>query len=448
MSWITIPESTPAFEIYYDRKAVWPLRASSGSMPSSARGIPPPESNGNAGLRVPIPVRLRQMGAIRLERVNKVYPGGVHAVHDVDLEIASGEFMVLVGPSGCGKSTLLRMIAGLEEITSGSLYIGDRNVTQMSPRQRDVAMVFQNYALYPHMTVERNLGYGLRVRSTPKDEIKTRVDRVAAMLGLEDLLDRRPGALSGGQRQRVAMGRAIIREPAAFLMDEPLSNLDAKLRVGMRAELSHLHERLSTTTVYVTHDQVEAMTLGQRVAVMRDGYVQQVDTPTTLYRSPANLFVAAFIGSPSMNLVQATVEDGKVSFAGFEIPLPGNGHPPGEVILGIRPQDFEDASFADPSLPTIEVDVIVVEELGSESHAIFPIDTAPVEVDSVRATTDEGDQAILVVEDRRSRFTAAVNEASQVRPGMRMKLAVNPARFHFFDIESGVALSGRQLAAA
>jgi multiple sugar transport system ATP-binding protein len=388
------------------------------------------------------------MPAIRLERVNKVYPGGVHAVHDVDLEIEDGEFMVLVGPSGCGKSTLLRMIAGLEEITSGSLFIGDRDVTQVSPRQRDVAMVFQNYALYPHMTVEKNLGYGLRVRSTPKDEIKTRVDRVARMLGLEELLERRPGALSGGQRQRVAMGRAIIREPAAFLMDEPLSNLDAKLRVGMRAELSHLHERLNVTTVYVTHDQVEAMTLGQRVAVMRDGYVQQVDTPQTLYRRPANLFVAAFIGSPSMNLVEATIEDGKVSFAGFEIPLPGGDQPQGEVILGIRPQDFGDAAFADPSLPTIEADVIVVEELGSESHLIFPIDAAPVDADSVRAATDEGDQAILVADDRRSRFTAAVDERSEVRPGMRIKLAVDPSRFHFFDVESGTTLNSRRLAAA
>jgi multiple sugar transport system ATP-binding protein len=388
------------------------------------------------------------MGAIRLERVNKVYPGGVHAVHDVDLEIASGEFMVLVGPSGCGKSTLLRMMAGLEEITSGSLFIGDRNVTQMSPRQRDVAMVFQNYALYPHMTVERNLGYGLRVRSIPKDEIRTRVVEVARMLGLEELLDRRPGALSGGQRQRVAMGRAIIREPAAFLMDEPLSNLDAKLRVGMRAELSRLHERLATTTVYVTHDQVEAMTLGNRVAVMRDGYVQQVDTPQTLYRQPANLFVAAFIGAPSMNLVEATVQDGKVSFAGFEMALPGDDHPRGEVILGIRPQDFGDALFADPSLPTIEVDVVAVEELGSESHVIFPIDAQPVDSDSVRATIDDGDQAILVADDRRSRFTGTVDERSQVRPGIRMKLAVNPSRFHFFDVDSGGALSGRQLAAA
>jgi multiple sugar transport system ATP-binding protein len=388
------------------------------------------------------------MPAIRLERVNKVYPGGVHAVHDVDLEIEDGEFMVLVGPSGCGKSTLLRMIAGLEEITSGSLFIGDRDVTQVSPRQRDVAMVFQNYALYPHMTVEKNLGYGLRVRSTPKDEIKTRVDRVARMLGLEELLERRPGALSGGQRQRVAMGRAIIREPAAFLMDEPLSNLDAKLRIGMRAELSHLHERLNVTTVYVTHDQVEAMTLGQRVAVMRDGYVQQVDTPQTLYRRPANLFVAAFIGSPSMNLVQATVEDGKVSFAGFELALPGGDHPQGEVILGIRPQDFDDAAFADPSLPTIEADVLVVEELGSESHVIFAIDAAPVDADSVRAATDEGDQAILVADDRRSRFTAAVDERSSVRPGMRIKLGLDPARFHFFDVESGAALGNRRLAAA
>jgi multiple sugar transport system ATP-binding protein len=388
------------------------------------------------------------MPAIRLERVNKVYPGGVHAVHDVDLEIEDGEFMVLVGPSGCGKSTLLRMIAGLEEITSGSLFIGDRDVTHVSPRQRDVAMVFQNYALYPHMSVEKNLGYGLRVRSTPKDEIKTRVDRVARMLGLEELLDRRPGALSGGQRQRVAMGRAIIREPAAFLMDEPLSNLDAKLRIGMRAELSHLHERLNVTTVYVTHDQVEAMTLGQRVAVMRDGYVQQVDTPQTLYRRPANLFVAAFIGSPSMNLVEATVEDGKVSFAGFEIALAGGDHPRGEVILGIRPQDFDDAAFADPSLPRIEADVLVVEELGSESHVIFAIDAAPVDADSVRAATDEGDQAILVADDRRSRFTAGVDERSDVRPGMRIKLALDPSRFHFFDVESGATLGDRRLAAA
>src|SRR5436309_12474493 len=235
------------------------------------------------------------MAAIRIERVNKVYAGAVHAVHDVDLAIGGGEFMVLVGPSGRGKSTLLRMIAGLEEVTSGSIRIGERDVTNLSPRDRDIAMVFQNYALYPHMSVEKNLGYGLRVRNMDKAEIKHRVTDVARMLGLEELLARRPAALCGGQRQRVAMGRAIVREPAAFLMDEPLSNLDAKLRVGMRAELARLHERLGVTTIYVTHDQVEAMTLGQRVAVLRDGLIQQVDTPQVLYSRPDNLFVAGFI---------------------------------------------------------------------------------------------------------------------------------------------------------
>jgi len=228
---------------------------------------------------------------IRLDQVTKEFAGGVQAVAGVSLTISSGEFMVLVGPSGCGKTTLLRMLAGLEEVTEGEIWIGEREVSRLAPRDRDIAMVFQNYALYPHYTVEKNLGYGLKVRSTPKDEIARRVQEVAKMLGLEELLQRRPGALSGGQRQRVAMGRAIIREPAVFLMDEPLSNLDAKLRVDMRAELARLHERLGITTVYVTHDQVEAMTLGTRVAVMRDGTVQQVDTPQTLYRQPANSFV-------------------------------------------------------------------------------------------------------------------------------------------------------------
>ena len=250
--------------------------------------------------------------------------------------------MVLVGPSGCGKSTLLRMIAGLEEATAGTIWIGGRDVTDLPPRERDVAMVFQSYALYPHMTVRQNLGYGLKVRKTSKDEISKRVERVARLLRLEELLDRRPAALSGGQRQRVAMGRAIVREPLAFLMDEPLSNLDAKLRVSMRAELSSLHARLGATTVYVTHDQVEAMTLGQRVAVMRDGKIQQVDTPQTLYRDPVNLFVAAFIGSPAMNLVEAQLDGDAVEFGGHRIPLQpghrpdasGNGrarNPPGEL---------------------------------------------------------------------------------------------------------------------
>src|SRR5436305_5760125 len=250
------------------------------------------------------------VAGIVLEGVSKVFAGGVVAVDDVSLEIQGGEFLVLVGPSGCGKSTLLRMIAGLEEVTDGTISIGGRDVTDLPPRDHDVAMVFQSYALYPHMTVRQNLGYGLKVRKTAKPEIARRVQELAEMLGLEELLERRPAALSGGQRQRVAMGRAIVREPKAFLMDEPLSNLDAKLRVGMRAQLARLHDRLGVTTVYVTHDQVEAMTLGQRVAVLRDGWLQQVDAPQNLYRNPTNLLVAAFIGSPSMNLVEATIADG------------------------------------------------------------------------------------------------------------------------------------------
>ena len=264
------------------------------------------------------------------------------------------------------------------------------------------------------------------------------------MLGLDTLLERKPRQLSGGQRQRVAMGRAIVREPAAFLMDEPLSNLDAKLRVGMRAELARLHDRLGVTTVYVTHDQVEAMTLGQRVAVMRDGYLQQADTPQTLYRKPANLFVAAFIGSPSMNLVEATIEDGHAHFGGMRIPLRGAQPAEGRVILGIRPQDLEDAAFADSSLPNFEVEAAVVEELGSESHVIFAIDAPQVDVESVRAATDEGEQAMLIADDRRALFTATVAEASQPRAGGTIRLAVDSSRFHYFDVESGATLTGRQ----
>ncbi len=390
------------------------------------------------------------MAEIRLEAVNKVYAGGVKAVDDVDLTIGSGEFMVLVGPSGCGKSTLLRMIAGLEEVTEGEIWIGDRNVTDLTPRERDIAMVFQNYALYPHMSVEKNLGYGLRVRKMDKGEIKRRVGEVAKMLGLETLLERKPGALSGGQRQRVAMGRAIVREPAAFLMDEPLSNLDAKLRVGMRSELARLHDRLGVTTVYVTHDQVEAMTLGQRVAVMRDGLLQQADTPQNLYHRPTNLFVAAFMGSPSMNLVEATIDGDHAVFAGFKIPLHDDRRPPeGTVILGIRPQDLEDAAFADPGLPTIEVEATVVEELGSASHVIFPIDAPSVDIEAVRAAaSDEGEEAMLLADDERAMFTAEVAEESRARGGARLTLAVQPGRFHFFDRESGEALAREPLAGA
>jgi multiple sugar transport system ATP-binding protein len=375
---------------------------------------------------------------IAIENVSKVYSGDVRAVDDVSLTIADGEFMVLVGPSGCGKSTLLRAIAGLEEVSVGRILIGDSDVTGAAPRDRDIAMVFQSYALYPHMTVRQNLGYGLKVRKTRKDDVARRVEEVARMLRLEDLLDRRPAALSGGQRQRVAMGRAVVREPKAFLMDEPLSNLDAKLRVSMRAQLASLHARLGTTTVYVTHDQVEAMTLGQRVAVMRDGRIQQVDTPQALYRSPANLFVAAFIGSPAMNLVEAVVDGDAVEFGGFRIRLSAP-RASGRYVLGIRPEAFEDAAFADPGLPQLDVDVHVVEELGSDAHVIFTVDAPPVETEDVRQTRE--DDAALLLADR-AVFTARANPATAAQPGRPLRVAVDPARFHFFDPETGANVTG------
>jgi multiple sugar transport system ATP-binding protein len=379
------------------------------------------------------------MPAIELRGVTKVYDGGVRAVDDITLTVESGEFMVLVGPSGCGKSTLMRMIAGLEEITHGTISIDGQDVTNLSPRQRDIAMVFQNYALYPHMTVRKNLGYGLKMRKTPRREIERRVAEVAQLLGLEELLDRRPAKLSGGQRQRVAMGRAIVREPQAFLMDEPLSNLDAKLRVAMRAELARLHERLRVTTVYVTHDQVEAMTLGQRVAVMRLGVIQQVDTPQTLYRRPANLFVAAFMGSPSMNLVHATISDGHASFAGFRVPLDPSNRPvdDGDVVLGLRPQCFEDAALSDPGLPRLEVTVSVLEELGSEVHVIFAIDAPPVRTEETAAALDAQDETTLVADDARALFTARVDPRTSARVGEPAALTVDPAQFHFFDPVTG-----------
>ncbi|MFL5942368.1 MAG: ABC transporter ATP-binding protein, partial [Gaiellaceae bacterium] len=366
------------------------------------------------------------MAEIVLDNISKVFAGGVVAVDDVSLTIGSGEFLVLVGPSGCGKSTLLRMIAGLEEATGGTISIGDRNVTELPPRSRDVAMVFQSYALYPHMTVRQNLGYGLKVRKTPKREIAERVARAAELLGLDQLLDRRPAALSGGQRQRVAMGRAIVREPQAFLMDEPLSNLDAKLRVSMRAQLSALHARLATTTIYVTHDQIEAMTLGQRVAVMREGRIQQVDTPQELYQRPANLFVAAFIGSPAMNLVEAEVGGGELRFGGYAIPLPRSGAPAGgRVIAGLRPEAFEDAAFADPSLPRLDVQVEVVEELGADTHVLFAVDAPRVDVSEVREAA--GDEEALVALEG-SVFTARVDPGTAARPGSPLRLAVDPTR--------------------
>jgi multiple sugar transport system ATP-binding protein len=379
------------------------------------------------------------MAGITLENVTKSFAGGVVAVDDVNLEIADGEFMVLVGPSGCGKSTLLRMIAGLEEITDGSILIGDRDVTELPPPDRDIAMVFQNYALYPHMSVRENLGFGLSVRHTPKAEMRKRVEDVAGLLGLEQLLDRKPAHLSGGQRQRVAMGRAIIREPVAFLMDEPLSNLDAKLRVGMRASLAELHARLSVTTVYVTHDQTEAMTLGHRVAVMHDGRIVQVDVPQRLYQSPSDLFVAAFIGSPSMNLVEATIEGDTIAFGQFRVPLGPDRRPPAgitRVVLGIRPEAFDDAAFGRSHLPRIEVAPDVLEELGSDSHVFFRVAAPRITFE----TRGEADDETTILAESDSRFTARVNPATTARVGAPLELAVDPSSFHFFDVRSGESL--------
>ncbi|HEY2328103.1 MAG TPA: sn-glycerol-3-phosphate ABC transporter ATP-binding protein UgpC [Gaiellaceae bacterium] len=370
------------------------------------------------------------MGEIKLEHVTKRF-GDVVAVDDISLEIADGEFLVLVGPSGCGKSTLLRMIAGLEEISGGAIEIGGQDVSDLPPRSRDVAMVFQSYALYPHMTVRQNLGYGLRARRTPKPEVEQRVAEVAELLGLEKLLNRRPSQLSGGQRQRVAMGRAIVRHPQAFLLDEPLSNLDAKLRVGMRASLAQLHQRLRTTTVYVTHDQTEAMTLGERVAVMRDGHMLQVDRPQALYANPRNLFVAAFIGSPAMNLVDATVEGGSVAFGQFKVPV--SGVAAGRTVLGIRPEAFEDAAFA-PGLPTVSVKVEVVEELGSDAHVFFHVDAPPMTAEILEASGDD-----LLPADR-ALFTARVDARTSARVGGTLELAVDAARFHYFDPATGERL--------
>jgi multiple sugar transport system ATP-binding protein len=378
------------------------------------------------------------VAGIGLANVTKRFAADVVAVDDVSLEIDDGEFVVLVGPSGCGKSTLLRMIAGLEEVTEGAIEIGGRDVTDLAPRHRDIAMVFQSYALYPHMSVRDNLGYGLKVRRTHKAEIRRRVDEVAELLGLGELLERRPAALSGGQRQRVAMGRAIVREPRAFLMDEPLSNLDAKLRVDMRASLAQLHERLGVTTVYVTHDQVEAMTLGRRVAVMRAGKILQLDTPQTLYHQPRNLFVAAFIGSPTMNLVEAAVDGNGLAFGQFRVPMPERRPSirTRTVVLGIRPECFEDATLAQPGKPTLDIEPSVVEELGSEVHALFPVKAPPVTAERLDVAPTE---ASLLLEEH-SLFTARLDARTTARPGAPLTVAVDPERFHFFDPETGANL--------
>ena len=381
------------------------------------------------------------MAAISLEGVTKVFDGDVRAVDDVSLDVADGEFVVLVGPSGCGKSTLLRIVAGLEDVTLGAVHIGMREVTYLSPKDRDIAMVFQNYALYPHMTVEQNIGFGLRLRKEPKDKAQLRVRQVAELLALDGLLDRKPGQLSGGERQRVAMGRAMVRDPQALLMDEPLSNLDAKLRVQMRAELNRLHRNLGTTTLYVTHDQIEAMTLGDRVAVLRDGVLQQLDTPHALFHSPVNIFVASFIGSPSMNLVDAVVQrvDDRFELVIGEQRLPAPhavnvsdriGQP---IIVGIRPTDFKEPDrAAELDWPTLDVAVDVVEELGTEANVLFRL------ADETLETTPTAVVGRLAEADV---LTAAVDARTRLRPGDRAKLAVDRERIHLFDPTSGQTLT-------
>ena len=396
------------------------------------------------------------MAEIAYEQVWKIYPDGTEAVHDFDLEIRDGELMVLVGPSGCGKTTALRMLAGLEEITEGEIRIGDRIVNDLTPKDRDIAMVFQSYALYPHMTVADNLAFGLKLRKLPKQEIKERVQRAARILQIEEFLKRKPRALSGGQRQRVAMGRAIVREPEAFLMDEPLSNLDAKLRVQMRAEIHQLQRRLGVTTIYVTHDQVEAMTMGDRVAVMNAGHLQQVDTPQVLYDQPVNEFVAGFIGSPSINLVESELARSnghlEVSLGEHKLAVDDqiarNRSSLGEyvgkkIILGIRPEDFEDAAI-EPDAPAdrrIKVTADLTEPLGSEVLVHFG--TEATAVVSSAATADAGEDADIRLgedEDVSTRLIARVSPKSHVALGQQVELAVDTSRLYFFDPETRAAI--------
>jgi multiple sugar transport system ATP-binding protein len=400
-----------------------------------------------------------------LENIEKVYDNGYHAVHDLSLTVHDGEFLVLVGPSGCGKTTALRMVAGLEEITDGTLTIGGRVVNDLSPKERDVAMVFQNYALYPHLSVADNIAFGLRLRKAPGDVVKERVAWASQLLGLGDYLDRKPKQLSGGQRQRVAMGRAIVREPQAFLMDEPLSNLDAKLRVQMRAEIAKIQRELGTTTIYVTHDQIEAMTMGDRVAVMRQGVLQQVDAPQRLYDRPANLFVASFIGSPSMNLVegQITARDGGIAvvIGNDEIALPESllsrrsgirSFEGRTVAVGIRPENLHEGPREGATLRGL---TILTEALGSELLAHVEIQAPPVMSDEVlegaiveteeKATVAE----LLATEDgHRSTIVGRLEPAAAVRPGKPVELGVDADKLHFFDLETGLAIDGVPAAAA
>ncbi len=407
------------------------------------------------------------MAEILLEDIGKIYPDGTRAVGQVNLEIKDAEFLVFVGPSGCGKSTVLRMIAGLEEITEGKMYIGDTLVNDVAPKDRDIAMVFQNYALYPHMSVYDNMAFGLKLRKTPKDEIKRRVNEAAESLEITDFLDRKPKALSGGQRQRVAMGRAMVREPMAFLMDEPLSNLDAKLRVAMRSELGRLHDRLQTTTVYVTHDQVEAMTLGHRVAVMRPVSakrpynMQQVAPPTELFNEPVNLFVAGFIGSPAMNLIYGTLsaegEDVWCSFAGQRLKLTKttlDRHPGIEnymnqkLVVGMRPGDFEDSRVV-PEDPdhTIIATTDVNEVLGSDTYVHFSLPEIPVMTpDIAELLADAGTDASVLGDE--TKFSARVSPDVSVPNGSDIKLVLDTSKMHFFDPETSNRIGATQAGTA
>ncbi len=395
---------------------------------------------------------------VRFEQVSKVYPDGYRAVNRIDLEIGDGEFMVLVGPSGCGKTTALRMVAGLEEISEGVLRIGDRVVNHVPSRDRDIAMVFQSYALYPHLSVYENIAFGLRLKKVPKAEIERRVANAARILGLEELLKRKPRALSGGQRQRVAMGRAIVREPAAFLMDEPLSNLDAKLRVQMRAEISTLQRDLGVTTIYVTHDQVEAMTMGDRVAVMRKGELQQVADPQTLYDRPVNLFVGGFIGSPAMNMAEATIERANGSFAAVlgeqRLQLGAEAshlHPALEryvgrkLVVGIRPEHLESVDLA-PGTPAgarLKGNVQLREALGSELVVHFAVPGAkPAMTEDVAELARDAGTADLAKAGDQTVFVGKFGARAHIKEGEPVEVSVDTGALHFFDLETGLGIYG------
>ena len=391
------------------------------------------------------------MGAINITDVGKVYPNGTRALENVNIEIHDGEFVVLVGPSGCGKTTLLRMVAGLEDITEGEISIADKVVNEVAPKDRDIAMVFQNYALYPHMSVYDNMAFSLKLRKLPKGEIDKKVKEAAKTLEIDELLDRKPKALSGGQRQRVAMGRAIVRSPQAFLMDEPLSNLDAKLRVQMRAELGELHAQLETTTLYVTHDQVEAMTMGDRVAVIRKGILQQIDTPREIYLYPKNIFVAGFIGSPAMNFVYANIDvsekETKLKFGdsnivSSDVPKSLSDFNGKEIVLGIRPEAFEDSVYANDKEFTeqININVSLLEQLGSDTYIHFYKDIPPVQTKAIEEIlADEGEDISALGTE--TKFIARINPNATIEEGQNINLAIDPSKLHYFDPETGLAIT-------